>query len=61
MIKPIDLVELSFLLDNDNGEENLRIKNVEAIQDHDRNLKGDPEYNEFRCSVNNDQFEEIIP
>ena len=59
-IEHIDLVGRSFLLDTDDGENTLRAQIVEAIQDHNETTKSHPEHIKFRCSVNEDQYEEIL-
>ena len=53
-IDPLPLIELtnlvgrSFLLDIEDEEEKLRTQIVEAIQDHDKATKDNPEHIKFR-------------
>ena len=49
-----------FLLDTEDGEDKLRAQIVEAIQDHDKTTISHPEHIKFRCSVNEDQYEETL-
>ena len=56
----MSLVGRSFLLDTEDGENKLRTQIVEAIQDNDKSTKCNPEHIKFRCSINEDQYEEIM-
>ena len=56
----MDLVGCSFLLDIEDGENKLRAQIIEEIQDHDKATKSNPEHIKFRCSVNEDQYEETM-
>ena len=48
LIKPIDLIGHSFLLDIEDGENKLRTQIMEAIHDHDKATKSNPEHIRFR-------------
>jgi hypothetical protein len=57
---PEDLIGRTFLkLPEDNGER-FRAKILEAIVDNDAQLAKDPAMVKFRCSINDDQYEEIF-
>ena len=56
----MDLVGYSFLLYTEDGESKLWAQIVEATQDHDKANNGNPEHIKFRCSVNEDQYEETL-
>ena len=60
IINPSDLVGRSFLLQGNENGEKFRAKIVEAIKDHDDTLEKDPDNMKFLCSINNDQYEEIM-
>ena len=60
LIEPMDLVQCSFLLDTEDGESKLRTQIVEAIQDYDKSTKDNPEHIKSTCSVNEDQYKEIM-
>ena len=60
MIHPSDLVGRSFLLnENENGEK-FRAKIVKAIHEHDDKLERNLDNMKFLCSVNDEQYEEIL-
>ena len=60
LIELMDLLGRSFIPDTEGGENKLRTQIVEAIQDHDKSTKDNPEHIKFRCSINEDQYEEIM-
>ena len=60
LIEHMDLVGCSFLLYTEDGENKLRTQIAEAIQDHDKASKGNPEHIKFRHPVNEDQYEEFM-
>ena len=60
LIELVNLVLHSFFLGTEDGEIKLRTQIVEAIQDHDKATKSNPEHIKFRCSVNEDQYEETM-
>ena len=60
IVSPSDLVGRSFLMDkNDNGEK-FRAKIVSAVKKHDDSLDNHPDHLKFVCSVNNEEYEEIL-
>ena len=60
MIHPSDLVGRSFLLNENKNGEKFRAKNVKAIHEHDDKLEGNLNNMKFLCSVNDEQYEEIL-
>ena len=46
-------------LTNENGEK-FRTKIVQAIKSHGNNLESNPEHMKYRCTINNDAYEEIL-
>ena len=60
LINPSDLAGRSFLLDANEDGEKFRAKKIEAIKTHDDNLRAEPDHMEYRCSVNDDAYEEIL-
>ena len=60
LIEPLDLLWCSFLLNTDDGEDKLNNQIVDEIQDYDKSTKDNPDHVEFRCFVNEDQYEEIM-
>ena len=60
IINPSDLVGRSFLLDTNENGEKFRAKIVQAILTHGRNLESTPERMQYRCTINNDAYEEIM-
>ncbi len=57
---PSDLVGCTFLLDPQEDGQRFRACIVKALEDHDAKLHQKPEQFKFHCSVNNDQYEEIL-
>ena len=60
IINPTDLVGRTFLLDGQEDGQTFRARIVEAINAHQDKVKDNPELLKFRCSVNNDKYEEIL-
>ena len=60
IINPSDLVGRSFLLNGNENGEKFRAKIIEAIKTHDNKLETDPERMKYRCSVNEEEYEEIM-
>jgi hypothetical protein len=59
-IDPSDLIGRTFLRpDNDSGESH-RVEIVTAIVDREAKLSKDPSRVKFVCSVNNDEYGEIV-
>jgi len=57
---PEDLIDRTFLkLPEENGER-FRAKIIDAIRDRDGKIATDPAFIKFRCSVNDDEYEEIV-
>ena len=57
---PSDLVGRTFLLDAQEDGQRFCACIVQAIEDHDAKLHGNPNRFKFRCSINDDQYEEIL-
>ena len=58
---PTDLVGRTFLRDSNNDDgQRFRVRIVEALDKHDDKTFSDPKHIEFRVSVNEDQYEEIL-
>jgi len=57
---PSDLVGCTFLLDSQEDGQRFHAHIVEALEDHDANLHKKAEWFKFRCSINDDQYEEIL-
>ena len=60
IMNPEDLVGRTFLLDKQEDEQRFRARIIEAINAHEDDVKNNPELLKFKCSVNNDEFEEIL-
>ena len=60
MFHPSDLVGHTFLLDSQEDGQRFRTRIVEALKDHDAKLHHKAEWFKFRCSINNDKYEEIL-
>ena len=60
IMNPEDLVGRTFLLDQREDGQKFRAKIVEAVNDHEDKVQSNPELLRFRCSINNDEFEEIM-
>ena len=57
---PTDLVGRTFLKEPEHDGQRFRSRIVEAITDQDNLLANDPNKIRFRCSVNDDEYEEIL-
>ena len=60
IMNPEDLVGRTFLLDQQEDGQKFRARIVEAINAHEDKVQKNPELLKFRCSINNDQYEEIM-
>ena len=60
IFKPTDLVGRTFLLEPQEDGQQHRARIVEAIEDHETDLEKNPTRIKFKCSVNNEQYEEIL-
>ena len=60
IFNPEDLVGRTFLLGEQKDGQNFRARIVEAINAHEDKVKENPELLRFKCSINNDAFEEIM-
>ena len=59
-LDPTSLVGRTFLMDPEENGERHRAKIVEAIIDNEQQIANDPGMIKFRCSVNDDQYEDIV-
>jgi len=57
---PSDLVGHTFLLDPQEDGQRFRARIIEAVEDHNAKLHQWPKRFKFRCSINDDQYEEIL-
>ena len=58
---PSDLVGRTFLRDSGNNDgQRFRVRIVEALREHRNNLAQEPEHIQFRVSVNENQYEELL-
>ena len=57
---PNDLVGRTFLMDEQEDGQRHRARIVKLVEDHEDNVKDNPTLIKFVCSVNDDQYEEII-
>jgi len=60
MFHPSSLVGCTFLLNPQEDGQWFHAHIVEALEDHDANLHKRAEWFKFHCSINNDQYEEIL-
>jgi hypothetical protein len=60
VVDPNDLVGRTFLMDEQEDGQRYRARIVRAIEDHEANLANDTDRIRFLCSINDDQYEEII-
>ena len=60
VFSPTDLVGRTFLMQPDQDGNVHRARITEAIQDMDNDTASNPTRIKFKCSINNDQFEELI-
>ena len=59
-INPDELIGRTFLQEPDENGIRLRARIIEKIQHDDDERTSDPRFTRFRCSVNDDQFEDIV-
>ena len=57
---PHEIIGKTFLKPTDNNGERMRATVIKCIEDHDKELAKDPDRKKFICSLNNDQYEEIM-
>ena len=57
---PIDIIGRTFLSEPQEDGQRFRVRIVRALDDHVRELSQQPDRLQFVCSVNDDQFEEIM-
>jgi hypothetical protein len=57
---PSDLAGKTSLMDPKEDGQQLRARILQAIEDHDGNIKDNPTWIKFLCSINDDESEEII-
>ena len=60
VVDPNDLVGRTFLMAPQPDGQRFRACIIQAIEDHERDLANNSEHIHFLCSINNDQFEEIM-
>ena len=57
---PHEIIGKTFLTPTDVNGERMRATVIKCIEDHDKELAKDPNRKKFICSLNNDQYEEIM-
>jgi hypothetical protein len=60
IFNPVDLVGRSFLLHEQENGERHRATIVEALEDMESDLEKNPTRIKFKCSINNEQYEDIL-
>ena len=60
IVDPNDLVGRTFLMAPQPDAQRFRAHIVRAIEDHERDLANNSEHIHFLCSINDDQYEEIM-
>ena len=60
VVDPNDIVGCTFLMTPQEDGQRFRARIVRAIEDHERHLARDEDRLHFLCSVNDDQFEEVM-
>ncbi len=60
IFNPVDLVGRSFLMNEQENGERHRATIVEAIEDQESDLESNPTRIKFKCSINNEQYEDIL-
>ena len=60
IIDPEGLIGRTFLMDKQEDGQKFRARVVEAINAHDKKVQNNSELIRFDCSINNDQYEEIM-
>ena len=59
LTQPKDLKGYTFLIPQDDGQLH-RARIVEAIEDHEYKMSNHPTHLKFKCSINNDKYEDIL-
>ena len=59
-LDPTDLIGRTFLKEPEEDGSRFRARIIEAIMDNKQNIEDQPEMIKFRCSVNDDEYEEIV-
>ena len=57
---PTDLIGRTFLLEPREDGQRFRARIVQAITDHEANVEREADRIKFKCSINNDEFEELL-
>ena len=60
IIDPEGLIGRTFLMDQQEDGQKFRARVLEAINYHDKKVQNNPELMRFKCSINNDQYEDIL-
>ena len=60
LIKAKELIGRTFLTDPADTGESFHARVVKAINKHEHKIIADPRHIKFLCSVNNDQYEEVM-
>jgi hypothetical protein len=60
VIKPEDLIGRTFLTAPKDDGHQYRARIVEAVDGHQQGIHDNPDHIRFKCSINDDQFEEIV-
>ena len=60
IVHPVDLVGCTFLKDPEEDGQCFHVQIVEALDEYKNGLNADPKHIQFCCSVNDDQYEEIM-
>ena len=57
---PEDLFERTFLMEEQEDGQKFRARIVEAMNSHEDEVIRNPDLLKFKCSINNDQYEEVM-
>ena len=60
IVDPEELVGRTFLMDKREDGQKFRARIVELVKDHENDVDKHPDRIKFVCSVNNDEFEEVL-
>ena len=60
IVDPEGLIGRTFLMDQQDDGQKFRTRVIEDINAHDEKVANNPELLSFRCSINNNQYEEIL-
>ena len=60
IIYPEGFIGRTFLIDQQEYGQKFRARLVEAINAHDKKVQNNPKLMRFKCSINNDQYEDIL-